>query len=138
MSDMSFIREELNAMYEVRNRFMELEQQIMKSETYPKEHIQELNTAVTELSTNILPLIEKKLYQEFELRKKLLNAELDIIAENIMKEINRNDIFLDSIQMFLEKTFGKDGDSSGDSDPFNPPKPSSDRSPKGFFFGGMK
>lgn len=139
MSDMSFIREELNAMYEVRNRFIELEHQIKKSETYPTELIQELHKAVTELSKNILPMIDSKLYEEFELRKKILNDELDSISENILNEIKRNETLLNSILTFLNKTFGSgDNEESGNNNPFNPPKPIVDIPPRGFFFGGMK
>lgn len=139
MSDMSFIREELNAMYEVRSRFMELEQQIKKSETYPTEQIQELQKSINELSKNILPLIDSKLYEEFESRKRILNDELNRISENILKEIKRNETVLDSIITFLNTTFGScDNDESGSNNPLNPPKPQVDLPPKGFFFGGLK
>jgi len=139
MSDMSFIREELNAMYELRNRFMELEQQILQSEAYPSDHIRELNKAVNELSQTIIPLIEAKLYEEFELRKKILNAELNAISENVMREIDKNDTLLQTIQTFLDTTFGNgNDDETKNTDPFNPPKPKVDPPSKGFFFGGIK
>ncbi len=139
MSDMSFIRKELNAMYEVRNRFMELEQLIQQSTIYPTEHIQELNKAVNELSNTIIPLIETKLYEEFELRKQLLHAELNAISETITREIHKNETLLETIQTFLDKTFDNgDEDDSRNIDPSNPPKPRVDPPSKGFFFGGMK